>query len=123
MTIAVIDDEPQVRGALERLLKALGHRAETYPSAEDFLSAAETSKTTCLLLDMQLGALPGLDVVRHALVKSLRLPVILISASDEKLVARQAESLGCVAYLRKPFSASQLQEALEKVQAVTAPQR
>jgi FixJ family two-component response regulator len=103
MIIAVLDDDPHLLNALGRLLSSAGYGTELFASAEKYLEAASTSKADCLLVDMQLGTLTGLDVMRRLSAAGLKLPVICMSGSADATFRTEALCLGCTAYLQKPF--------------------
>jgi FixJ family two-component response regulator len=111
-TIAVVDDDPNLRKALARLISVLGHRVVLFASAVDFLDTAASSEATCLIVDVHLGVTSGLDLVRSLSVVGLRCPTIFISGSDDDTVRMQCIDLGCVAYLRKPLSDDRLIDAV-----------
>ena len=111
--IAVIDDDPHIRKSLNRLLASFGYRTESFASAAHFLSAPSLRELTCLILDVELGAISGLDLAQHPAVTGLKVPIILISGSADEAIERQVDEQGGV-YLRKPFDADKLREALAK---------
>ena len=90
------------------LLSAHGYDTEEYPSAEEFLLAATASKATCLVVDIQLGDISGVELMRQLYATGFRRPVIFMTGSRDEVIREQAMDLGCVSYLRKPFPASQL---------------
>ena len=110
--IAVVDDDPRVLKSLANLLSAHGYRTELFASAEDFLIRAPGSKAACLVTDVGLNGMSGLDLAGHPEVTARGLPVIFISGSEDDGVRAQAAALGAVAYLRKPFRAGELLSAL-----------
>jgi FixJ family two-component response regulator len=110
--VAIIDDDPDVRKATAMLLSAFGYVTYTFNSAEAFLSVAATSKANCLVVDVQLGDISGVELARQLANAGFWFPIIFMTALDDKLISRQAEQLGCVAYLRKPFGADLLIEAI-----------
>jgi CheY-like chemotaxis protein len=110
--VAIIDDNLMVLGATSRLLSALGYRTELYASAKEFLDAAITTEANCLLVDIQLGEICGVDFVRQLLKAGFTIPVIFMSANGSEYVKRQANEIGCIAFLLKPFPARQLIDAL-----------
>ena len=112
--IAIIDDNPEIRGALEELLSFFGYRIEAYSSAEEFVGAAITTEAACLLIDIQLGDITGVELARHLSATGFRFPIIFMTGSQEETHRRQALDFGCVAYLLKPFHVSQLIEAITK---------
>jgi FixJ family two-component response regulator len=112
--VAVIDDDPAMRKAIERLLGAKGFDVEAFASAEAFLAAAAASEATCLVLDIHLGGMSGIELRRHLAESGSRLPVVFITALDDEATRKQAMEAGCVAFLRKPFLSHLLIDAIEK---------
>lgn len=100
--IAVVDDERQLREAVENLLRSTGFRAEGFASAEDFLRAAPFAAISCVVLDMQLPGMSGLQLLHRMSELGLRIPIVFVSATDGHLSA-QALRAGAVAFLGKPF--------------------
>jgi FixJ family two-component response regulator len=113
-TISVVDDDPGVRKSLARLLSAFGYRAESFASAEEFLSAAPTSKAICLLVDFNLGDVSGLELARRLSKAGFDFPVILVTGSADDMVRMQCMEFGCVAFLHKPFHEDQLMQAIKE---------
>jgi FixJ family two-component response regulator len=113
-TIAVIEDDASMLKGLDRLLRTLGFATELYPSAEDYLTRATKSKANCLLLDIHLGGISGIELKRHLVAAGLGLPVIFMTAVDDGEIERDAIETGCVAYLHKPFLSSALVDALNR---------
>jgi FixJ family two-component response regulator len=112
--VTVIDDDPTMLKALERLLATKGFEVETFASAEAFLASTAATKASCLVLDIHLGGMSGIEL-RHRLAASgSRLPVIFITALDDEATRREAMKAGCVAFLRKPFLSRLLLDAIEK---------
>jgi FixJ family two-component response regulator len=112
--IAVVDDDPLVRKAMGGLLSSLGYRAELYASAAEFIAAALTTEASCLLLDVQLGAMTGIELARHLISTGFSFPTIFMTGSRNESYQRDGISLGCVDYLHKPFPASRLICAIDK---------
>jgi FixJ family two-component response regulator len=98
----VVDDERHVREAIENLLKSAGFRAEGFASAEDFLHAPPFAETLCVVLDMQLPGMSGLQLQRRLCELGMRMPIIFVSATDGHL-REQALRAGALAFLEKPF--------------------
>jgi FixJ family two-component response regulator len=103
---------------LETLTVALGYQTELYESAEEFIQGAAFSKASCLLVDIQLGDISGVELARHLAAGGIRRPIIFMTGSQDTALRDQAMDFGCVAYLLKPFAASLLSAAL--VKALTA---
>ena len=112
--IAIIDDDSGMRVGLRNMLSSFGYRTELYASAEEFIDIAMKSEASCLVVDVQLGEISGLELARYLSNFGLAFPVIFMSGSDDENLRRQGLGLGCVAYLRKPFSTDRLMEAIVK---------
>jgi FixJ family two-component response regulator len=121
LTIAVVDDDPAVRKALARLLSVFGYRAELFASAEEFLAAAPSSTAMCLLLDIKLGEMSGLDLARRLSDDGFEFPIVFMTGSEKNVVRLQCLDLGCVAFLEKPIPEARLMEALAKAAGATHP--
>jgi FixJ family two-component response regulator len=112
--VAVVDDDPSMLRAAENLLDAHGFATETFASAEEFLNRGAATQVDCLLLDIYLGGMSGVELRRQLKASGSTLPVIFMTAHDDEATHRQALKAGCVAYLRKPFQARQLIDAIGK---------
>ncbi len=113
--VAVIDDDESVCRAMARLLRASGIQAITYASAEEFLHDQKRPAFDCLVVDVQLAELSGIDLQQRLANGGDTLPTIFITANDEPGMRERAESLGCVAYLRKTASGHELLEMIRSV--------
>jgi len=114
IAIAVVDDDPGVRKALARLLSAFGYCAEGFASATEFLSAAPTSKATCLIVDFNLLDVSGLELARRLSTAGFDFPIIFVTGSADDTVRKQCMEFGCVAFLHKPFPEERLMQAIKK---------
>jgi FixJ family two-component response regulator len=115
--VFVVDDDPGTLRGLQRLLKKHGYDSVLFDSAQAFESCADFEGVICIVLDIQLAGVSGIEV-RHRLIElGVSLPVIYITASDSEAVRDAAVESGCIAYLRKPFSAKSLIEPIEKAAA------
>lgn len=112
--IAVVDDDPEMRAAMASLLSAYGYGAETFDSAETFLTCASTSKATCLVVDIQLGDISGVELANQLVADGYTYPIIFMTGFDDELIRKQADAAGGVAFLHKPFPARMLFDAIEK---------
>jgi FixJ family two-component response regulator len=117
--VAIIDDDGSVRHAVARLVSSEGYRTEVYTSAEDFIDQVMDSEASCLLSDVHMKELSGVELARHLSCLGLVLPVILMTGSDDQTLRKEAMELGCIAYLRKPLCQRLLLEAI--VEAVGPP--
>ena len=110
--VAIIDDDELVRQAVADLISCEGYRTEVYASAEDFIERVMESEASCLLSDVHMKDLSGVELTRHLSSLGLVLPVILMTGSDDQTIQREASELGCIAYLRKPLCQRLLFEAI-----------
>ena len=112
--IVVIDDDASVRNAMQNLMKSLGHHVALYASANEFLRSADLTKAQCLILDIQMPGLSGIDL--QNIVSALRapIPIIFVTAHSDEDVRLRALSLGAVGFLEKPFDDEALIELIDK---------
>jgi len=108
--VAVVDDDASVRRALTRLLQSAHLRVLTYASAAEFLDNGIGSAPECLILDIHLGGMSGLELLSRLRELGHNLPVLIITAHDDAQARESAARGGCVAYLRKPLDAKLLLE-------------
>ena len=113
--ISVVDDDESVRESLEGLMKSVGLAVKVFASAEEFLKSDRTSDTDCLILDVRLPGIDGMELHRHLLASQSAIPVIFITAhgSDEEMRA-SALAKGAVAYLMKPLDAEELLNVIRR---------
>lgn len=116
--ISVIDDDPSVRESTIDLLNSAGFLAETYVDAEEFLEAGAADSASCIIADMRMPGMSGLDLYHHLLKAGKSIPMILITAFPREYDHARARELGCN-YLSKPFSESEL---LSYIQAGNSPE-
>ena len=113
MTISIIDDDQVVREATGDLVQSLGYEVLTFESAERFLESGRLAETSCLITDLQMPGLSGLDLQSRLIEEGQRIPVIFVTAfPDEKFQVR-AMRAGAVGFLSKPFDESSLISCLE----------
>ena len=112
--VAVVEDDPAMRKSIERLLCASGYTASTFASAEEFLQSAIVDRPVCLVLDIHLGGMSGIELRRRLSGARATIPVVFITAYDDEATRSEALAAGCVDYLKKPFDASRLTDALER---------
>jgi FixJ family two-component response regulator len=111
--ISIVDDDSFVREAVGDLLQSLGYKAATFDSAEDFLDSGCVEETACLIADVQMPGLNGLDLQSQLMAGGHRMPVIFITAFPEEKVRKRAMSAGAVGFLSKPFEENCLISCLE----------
>src|SRR5215475_7787832 len=112
--ISVADDDAFVRQATENLLQSLGFGVVTFASAEAFLESGRVDETSCLIADVHMPGLTGLDLQRRLIEDGKRLPIIFITAFFSDSVRKQALEAGAVGFLSKPFGDDILIECLHK---------
>jgi CheY-like chemotaxis protein len=112
--VVVVDDDPAIREAMESLLSAVGYRAQLYGSGAEFLAAVDAVDAACLILDIQLGDITGIELARQLISSGFNVPTIFMSGSDDESFRQDGRALGCVDFLRKPFRAQVLMSALSK---------
>ena len=118
--IAVVDDDESVRRALHRLLRSEGFAATTFADAFEFLEASRRQEFACLILDIHLGRMSGLDLAECLAGEGLRVPIIIITAYDDAAAREAATRVGVRAYLRKPVDAAILLDAVRSAVGVAA---
>jgi FixJ family two-component response regulator len=110
--IDIVDDEEAVRKALGRLFRAAGYEVETFATGHEFLDSLEKQRPDCVVMDLHLPGLSGLEVQQYLAMVTPDVPVIMITGRDEPGVKERLQAAGAVAYLRKPFEAHELLEAV-----------
>lgn len=106
--ISIIDDDEEVRVATENLIQSYGLEAQTFASAEEFLRSPLVGRTDCLITDVQMPGMSGIDLQAALLARGHRIPVIFITAFPEERLRRQAEASGALGFLSKPFDTGAL---------------
>ena len=109
----VVDDDESVRRALKRLLRSAGLEVVTFASARDFLDSDYRRENVCLIVDIQMPGLSGLDLKRELLKAGSAIPVIFITAFDNAKVRKQARQLQAAGYFRKPVDDRALLDAVD----------
>ena len=112
--VAIVDDDPQLCASLGDLMQAIGYRAKPFASAEAFLLSASLRSFNCIIADVHMPGMGGLNLVRELQVQDITTPVILITALPGEHLEREAISLGALCLLRKPFEISALLGCVEK---------
>jgi FixJ family two-component response regulator len=101
--VSIVDDDPGICLALKALMRSAGLAAEAFSSAEDFLESGKLAQTACLVLDMQLARMSGLELQRHLAAAGARVPIVFITAHDQPEAEAAAIQLGAAAFLSKPL--------------------
>jgi FixJ family two-component response regulator len=113
--IAIVDDDPWVRKSLERLIKSEGFRTECFASAEDFIKAGDHEEMSCIILDLRLPGMSGLELQHYLATEHDCIPIVFVSAHDEPETRYEAMQAGAVAFFSKPFNDEALVEAVRSV--------
>jgi len=102
--ISIVDDDDLTRAAMENLVKSLGFSARTFASAESFLeSAASVAETRCLILDVQMPEMSGIDLQDHLSQRGIGIPIIFITAYPDEATKSRALNAGAICFLHKPL--------------------
>ena len=113
--VAIVDDDASVRQSTRRLIRSFGYRAEAYGSGDEFLSSAGAAEAACLVLDVRMPGVDGLDVQRRLAERDARIPIVFLTGRASDAEERRAWDAGAVAFLRKPVGRATLLQALQKV--------
>jgi FixJ family two-component response regulator len=111
--IAIVDDDASVRAATTCLMRSLGYTAHSFASAEDFLQSPHVADAACLIADVQMPGMSGVDLHSVLIARGRRIPVIFITAFPEERVRVRALDSGAVCFLSKPFDSKILVECLK----------
>jgi FixJ family two-component response regulator len=101
--IAIVDDDDSIRIALQGLMKEVGFPARTFASAEEFLSSGEYQQTSCLIVDIRMPGMSGLELQTKLNTDNCKIPTIFITAHGDEKMRMQALRAGAVEFLSKPF--------------------
>jgi FixJ family two-component response regulator len=118
--VAIVDDDASVRQSTDRLIRSFGYRTQVFASGQEFLSSGVAETTACLVLDVRMPGMDGLDVQRSLAERGARIPIVFVTgqASDEE--ERCARSAGAVEFLRKPVPQASLRQAIESAVRTSA---
>src|SRR5437870_7472030 len=112
MLVSIVDDDASVRRSTRRLLRSSGFRAEAFASAEEFLNSQSAGETACLILDLRMPGMNGLELQRRLTQNGNPVPVIFLSAQASEEDERSALRAGAVRFLRKPIGKETLLSAI-----------
>jgi FixJ family two-component response regulator len=111
--ISVVDDDEAFRNSLDDLVQSIGFRTQGFPSAEAFLSSSQALDTACLILDVRMPGMNGLDLQRRIVEARWSIPIIFITSHADDDARARALEVGAVAFLYKPFREEQLLNAID----------
>jgi FixJ family two-component response regulator len=106
--ISIVEDDQFLRESMRRLMRSLGYTVAVFPSAADFLASPLRDETACLIADVNMPGMTGLELYRRLVQAGQAIPTILITAYPDDVVRARALSDGVVCYLRKPFNENDL---------------
>lgn len=110
--VSIVDDDPMAREGIKELVESLGYKTQAFVSAQDFLQSGAIAKTSCLITDLQMPGLNGLELQERLQARGYNTPVILITAYPNEKHRSRAMSAGAVGFLSKPFEEQSLLECL-----------
>ena len=111
--ISIVDDDESIREATKELVKSLGYQALAFTSAEEFLRSDGVNETSCLISDVKMPGLGGIELYEHLITQGHLIPTIFITAFPEEGAQLRALTAGAVGFLSKPFSEESLLNCLE----------
>ena len=112
--IAIVDDDPSAREGLQALIRSAGWRAETFASAQDFLDRPGAEAPSCLVLDLQLPGLSGLDLQKRMAEVGVEIPIVFLTGHGNIPASVKAMKAGAVEFLTKPFDEQELLQAIQE---------
>src|SRR5262245_12339182 len=122
-SVVIVEDDASMRQALKRILRLAGYAPVAYESAEALLSGHGASTATCVILDLQLPGITGLDLRERLVRDGVTAPVIFITAYDDPQARDRATKSGAAAYLTKPFAGRDLIDAVMRAHGESPPPR
>ena len=115
--ISIIDDDPSVRLATQSLVRSLGHTAEVFSSAEEYLQSGRAGDSSCVITDLHMPGMNGADLQNRLIADGHRVPMIFVTAYFDERTRAQVMDAGAFGYLRKPFADERLIECLDRALA------
>jgi FixJ family two-component response regulator len=113
--ISIIDDDRSVREAVKSLVRSLGYEAVTFASAEEYLGASRDRDSECIITDVQMPGMTGIDLQDRLIADGYRKPIILMSALSAEDAGADASTTAASRFLKKPFSDERLIDCLDRV--------
>jgi FixJ family two-component response regulator len=117
--IAIVDDDPSVLKALARLLRTRDLSSRTFTSAREFLAELPDGHPECLIVDLQMPEMDGLELQHHLIFNGIRIPTIVITAHNEASIRERCLSVGAFAFLSKPLQDRPLLDAIDRARRST----
>jgi FixJ family two-component response regulator len=116
--ISIVDDDESVREATKGFVRSLGYDAEAFASAEDFLQSERVGDTSCVITDLQMPGLSGIELQTYLMSRGNRTPMIFVTASPEEMARARTLNGGAIGFLPKPFNEERLIEYIRLALAV-----
>jgi FixJ family two-component response regulator len=110
--ISIVDDDDSLRRSLGNLLRSFGFRVQEFASAQAFIGAQNARETACLILDVRMPGMTGLDLQRHIAASGWRVPIVFITSHADDDARTRALAAGTVAFLSKPFREKEILDAI-----------
>jgi FixJ family two-component response regulator len=110
--ISIVDDDDSMRAAMKGLMRSLGYSAETFASAENFISSRHRSRTACLIADVNMPGMSGPELHEYLITAGAMVPTILITAYPNEEIRTRALNAGVIGYLTKPFEEAALLDCI-----------
>ena len=111
--ISIVDDDEALRNSLDDLVQSIGFRTQGFPSAETFLNSSQLRDTACLILDVRMPGMNGLDLQRRIVAVNWQIPIIFVTSLADDVARERALEAGAVAFLHKPFREEELLNAID----------
>jgi FixJ family two-component response regulator len=112
--ISIVDDDESIRVATTDLIRSFGFVAQAFASAEEFLQSPELNETSCLISDIQMPGIDGLELQRRLASENRRTPIIFITAFPDARIRERALAVGAVCFLKKPFEGQVLIQCVDR---------
>ncbi len=112
--IAVVDDDESFRDALQRFLRTHGFQVEAFPSGEKFLRSSQLGLVACVILDLAMPGMSGLEVPQQLAARGLQIPIVFVTAHRDDQVGQRASAAGALAVLRKPVAQEELVRSVQE---------
>jgi two-component system response regulator FixJ len=119
--VSVVDDDERLRRSVRNLLSSVGFQVETFASAEEFLLSSHREQTGCLVLDLRMPGMTGLELLARLAATGSRIPAIILTAHNDEEAQRRALQAGAAAFLGKPFRGDVLLDAVRTALGRGAP--
>jgi FixJ family two-component response regulator len=111
--ISIVDDDDSLRNSLGNLLRSVGLRVQEFASADAFLASQDVRETACLILDVRMPGMNGLELQRHIVAADWRLPIVFVTSHADDDARARALGAGAVGFLYKPFREQELLDAID----------